>query len=169
MADIRKAIRSVTPIIEQDGAFSFQHKSIQEMFVAKAVGDSLVIPLAKSGLPAAKMQEHLKTLMELGSEKGPVFTRECTVESLTKLLRSGMMKSDPNNLSVSQTRHLAQAILRFVEEVSQSAIATLDLTEEEAVRDFMVDRIMLEGDVLQALSAAGETPVKAVKPWASLS
>ena len=37
-------------------------------------------------------------------------------------------------------------------EVSKSAIATLDLTEEEAVRDFMIDRIMVDGKMLQVLS-----------------
>ena len=145
------AIRSVTPIIEQDGAFSFSHKSIQEMFVAKAVCDSLCAAMTKSGLTANKMQANLETLMQLGSED-PVFNPACTVESLTGLLRRAV-ESEPK-MPVSQTRHIAQAILLFINEVSQSALTMLDLTEEEGVRDFIVDSIMLQSDLIQALLVA---------------
>lgn len=140
--------------------------SLGSLVNGAAFGNHRVNPLTKTWHVRSRVQPpgpHTRTgtegrsvrtgdVWELGLE-GPVFTQESSVESLTKLLQRGM-ETDGNNLSVSQTRHLAQAILQLVREMSQSAVATLDLTEEEAVRDFMVDRIMLEGDVLQALSMA---------------
>jgi hypothetical protein len=145
MAETRKVIRSVTPLSEQNSVYNFSHKSIQEMLVAKSVGDNLVAALKKTGMQPSQMKAYLKGLLNL---QKPILQAP-TINTLTLLL-----VGQDSTASTSKARFIAQALIQYLDDLSQCSAEILDLSEEDAVRDFLVDRLIYDMEVLQAVEVA---------------
>ena len=151
LGEIRRLVLDISPISNEGGVFSFSHKSILEFLVAKQVRDDIIMSVKRAtssslslfrlskildGLPADANDERSdNTTKQADSNLGAIDIAwlESQLKSLTELA----LKSKG-----SEARRVAKVLRDLVKDVAESAITSIDLEEEEAVRDFLIDALL---------------------------
>ena len=144
-ADLRSLIRGIIPLRIEDSDYSFIHKSVLEFLVAAAVKDDLLICVKAPNLDLASL---LLILESLGSGK----SLEVCVEQ--ELQARSNVENEGAKPAAAVVRRIVAATHTLVAELAHGSFGTLDLAQEEAVRDFIVDTMQSDPEVCTALEVA---------------
>ena len=145
---------AASPLSNNNSVYAFVHKSLQEYNVAHAIVATVLGSVHVSGLTPADLVEFARVWMQEGARadtrQGDAHTD--TLEASRVLRKCGFNKGtgedgEPDGATV---RRQARGMARLRDQLAASGLQRLELGEEEAVRDFLVD--MLLQDLRFALS-----------------
>ena len=128
LGEVRRLALDVSPIAKEGSFYSFIHKSILEFLVAKQVHDDIMTSIHRTRLSPSNLLKILKRLQESPHQDIVVLLTE--VPHL-----SGLKKA-------SDQRRVAKALMALIADVQDSSINKIDLDEEEAVCDFVIDCLL---------------------------
>ena len=159
LGEIRRLVLDVSPITKEGVMFSFSHKSILEFLVAKQVRDGMIQCVHRatsSSLSLHRLSSVLQDLfaatvgqdasLDAGGVSVDIVWLEKTLKSLADAGKLTKLKSKG-----SDARRVAKLLLDLVQDIVDSTVARIDLEEEEAVRDFLIDALLDDVEFCAAL------------------
>ena len=148
--EIRRLALNVSPITQEGDVFSFIHKSILEFLVAKQVRDGIMLGVRNTRMSLSSLTKILSCLepvLQDGAKQMDAAELELKLKAL----------ADQDNLKElkksSEQRRVAKLLIGLVREVAASSIARVDLEEEPAVRDFVIDCLLNDEEFCSAFGA----------------
>ena len=142
-------VRDASPLRVSATAVSFIHKSIQEYFVARAirdvilrgVDDAALAPAVLANLPSVFDEKKVQTALDT-DWTDPSQVSQKILDALAASLQRWSETS----------RRDAKAVVRLLQALYRSPLMTVELSTEEAVRDFLVDVLLESVETTSALA-----------------
>ena len=158
----RDSIRKASPLKESGGVFSFVHKSIQEFLVAKSIRDSVIDFVSKSRIPVQELYDAIKYAQEATvKSKFAVSNQESEMhsslhgadrfDSMNSPFKYSKQINEFDLLAVDlwepeidsgERRRRSKSLARLIEDIASSQLGDIELGNEEAVRDFLLDILL---------------------------
>eukprot|EP00961_Rhodomonas_salina_P001519 20817-Rhodomonas_salina.1 len=161
-------VRSVSPLLCKNETYSFIHKSVQEFFVAMDIRDSVLRFIEETSISPIELKRLCDSMLSASPNTGSVAQSQQTSSSksgavgdnaedestfvyILHLLSTHEGESDAGKAAERKRR--ARGILKLVQGLRFGPLHTIDLSGEEAVRDFLLDTILDDINVAASFGA----------------
>ena len=139
LGEVRRLMLDVSPISKEGFVFSFIHKSILEFLVAKQIRDGILMSIRRINMLSAR----LDTILKLENWQPGDGHDSMLVGERLNIMERNLKAASLKDLSKSSAqRQVAKSLVAFVEDVLDSSLNKVDLEEEEAVTDFLIDCLL---------------------------